>query len=56
MKEFDQPDECDVNCAWLIHAMDFREEERKSYLVCAIAVNASDLNMPRGPANWMEEQ
>lgn len=54
MKAFDQPDTCDKDCAWLVRLVE--PESQKMYIACAIAVEASDCNIPRGPANWMEEK
>lgn len=55
MKAFDQPDTCDKDCAWLIRLVNPRKDPQKMFLACAVAVNASDCGIPKGPANWMEE-
>ena len=56
MHGFDQPDECDMDCAWLVRVVDLRIEPPKKYLACAVAVDVSDVEVPKGPANWIEER
>lgn len=48
MKAFDQPDECDESCAWLVFVKGFER-------MCAVTVAALQGSLQAGPVNYYEE-